>query len=117
MSYEVTQEALTFIQGSTFYRDYTIRDRQGNVVDLSLGGPWAVRGQGRVAGYSTTKLFDLLCTITDPVNGGVHLELAAIDSANVLPPEFVADAEVESPTGFVLRFIQIKLTNSYEATK
>lgn len=117
MSYEVTTEDLTFIQGSTFDRDYTVRDRQGNVVDLTLGGPWAVRGMGRVSAYSATKLFDLVCVATDPVNGAVNVQLAAIDSATVDAPTFVADCEVESPTGYVIRFIQINFTNSREVTR
>jgi hypothetical protein len=105
---------MQIFQGSYFQRTiaYSIEGFPFNLTG------YTVRGQIRAA-PSRALVLSFDCTIPNPTDGKIYIEILATDTVNVSLPSGVYDIEIVPPTGedFATRILMGSVTISPEVTK
>jgi len=110
-------------QGATWSLVITVKDKDGNPVDLT---GYLVRGQVRKSHKATTA-WNFDCSIVDAQGGKILVMMDAEDTASIPVGDssdpksanntYVYDIELESPQGQVVRILEGKIYVDPEVTK
>ncbi len=95
-------EDLILPQGITLPKTYTVRDKNGAVVNVT-GGAVRMTFRGR---YGGTALLNCVCSVVSGPSGDVQCVAEAADTAAVTRARGVYDGEVELPSGDIYRFVE-----------
>lgn len=110
---------LVIEQGATFRKTWTLKDADGNPVDLT---GYTARSQARPAVDSATTLWDLTSSpaagmTVDGPGGSVTMEHTDEETAAFAWSRGVYDVEIESPTGDVARLSEGSVRVKPEVTR
>jgi hypothetical protein len=102
-------------QGSTFNNLITLSDDTTNTA-INLVGH-SVASQMRRSFYSSNASAIINCTILDPSDGILEMNLSAGTTANLKAGHYLFDIETTSPTGEVSRILEGSITISPGVTR
>ena len=91
-------------QGAAFNNLITLTDDVTNT-SLNIVG-YSARSQIRRSYYSTNATANIVCTITDGINGQITMSMTSANTANLNPNRYLFDVYTTTPGGVASRVIE-----------
>lgn len=102
-------------QGATFNNIINLSDDLTNA-NINISG-YIIRSQMRRSYYSTNASANIICTISDAVNGEITLSLSANTTANIKAGRYLFDLETVDTGGVTTRVLEGIITVTPEITR
>jgi hypothetical protein len=102
-------------QGATFNNVIYLSDDITNA-NINVSG-YIVRSQMRRSYYSANATANIICTITDPVNGEIRMSLDANTTANIKAGRYLFDVKTHDTLGNENRVLEGIITVTPQITR
>lgn len=103
-----------YVDQGSFFRTYvTVSSAAGTALDLTN---FTVASQMRKS-YQSSTAYNFTCSITNPVQGRVRIELSSEQSRLIPAGKYLYDVEVTAPSGEKTRVVEGIVLMNPEITK